>query len=132
MPTNTLSLQIVGAEPIEARHIEHATRSLRRELDALHDVQTASLAGAIPALAKAGGAIEIGQIALTLLGSGGVAVGVVSALKDWLLRNRRMKLRVKKGDMEIELDVAGQGDLEAALTTVHQMLDGPDTQASLG
>lgn len=122
MEPSTLSLRVEGDD---AREVEQATRVLREELDRLRDVRADAVAGVLPAGAKAAGALELGQIVLTLLGSGGVAVGVIAALKDWLTRNRRMKLRVKRGDVEVELDVAAADELPAALATLRTLLQPP-------
>ncbi|MDM0110016.1 hypothetical protein QTH97_34270 [Variovorax sp. J22R24] len=56
---------------------------------------------------KAGGEFGAAQLALTLLGSGGVAVTVLGVVKDWLARQPpQTHLKIKIGGEELELSTA--------------------------
>jgi hypothetical protein len=69
----------------------------------------------------------LGQILLTAMGSGGIAVTLVSVLRDWLTRNKDFKLRIKRGETEIELSGSSPEKLKGMLAEVKSLLmDIPD------
>ena len=73
----------------------------------------------------------LGQLLLATVGSSGVAVTVLSLLRDWLLRNRGFKLRVKRDGTEFELEGSGPRQLPNLLAQVRPLLvaarETPDT-----
>jgi Effector Associated Constant Component 1 len=71
----------------DAREVEELTRRLRSELLRL-DVESVSPLPGPPAPegAKAGDAVAWSTLVLTLAASGGVVTTVISALRDWLVR----------------------------------------------
>ena len=120
-----LKIQITG-DDIEASELDAVTRRLRTELAAVDGCEVALLATAAPVGAK-GDAILLGQLLLSFIGSGGIAVTLISVLRDWLTRHDDFKLRIKRGENEIELSGGNPQELKRLLAEVKSLLvDIPD------
>jgi type IV secretory pathway TrbD component len=64
----------------------------------------------------------LGQLLLTVMGSGGMAVTLISVLRDWLTRHQDVKIRVKRGETEIELSGGNPEELKGLLAEIKSLL----------
>ena len=121
-----LMIQITSDEA-DASELDTATRRLMAELSAVEGCEISQPSVAVPVGAKAGDAILLGQLLMSLIGSGGIAVTLISVLRDWLTRHQDFKLRIKRGDTEIELNGSSPEELKGLLAEVKSLLvDMPD------
>jgi len=102
-----LILQVEAGPQADPDQIDRQTRTLIRELRELHieSIEPARLANPPPG-AKAGEAIALGSVVVSVLPS--ILETVILFLRDWSSRSsdRRVKLRFQVGDnlLEIEYD----------------------------
>lgn len=124
MSHDALQLELVasGAEPAE---VEDALRRLHDELETVGGIDVSRPEGSAQRGAKAGEFSLVGQLLVTLLGSGGVAVAMVGVLKDWLTRHQGMKLRVKRGNDEIEVSGTTPDELAKLLSRMKAWMPEP-------
>lgn len=121
-----LMIQITS-NAADASELDTATRRLMAELSAVEGCEINQSPAAVPDGAKAVGASRLGQLLLTAIGSGGIAATLVSVLRDWLTRHQDFKLRIKRGDTEIELSGGSPEELTRLLAEVKSLLvDLPD------
>jgi len=74
-----------------------------------------------------GDATLLGQLLLSFIGSGGIAVTLILVLRDWLIRHDDFKLRLKRGETEIELSGGNPQELKGLLAEIKSLLvDIPD------
>lgn len=96
-----LNVNIVrdGLDDIE---IDAMVRDLKRELE---DLPVAFPERPSPRSERGakGSAMEIGDLIVTLAGTGGVLAGVVSSIQAWASRNERRRVKIEVGDDSIEL-----------------------------
>ena len=92
-----IEIVIPGASLAE---LDLATRQVARQLAAIHGCEVSHRLSQSPDGSKSADGATIGQIVLAVVGSGGVAAGVLSTVGGWLGRNREAKLRIKRGDSE--------------------------------
>lgn len=116
-----LMIQIASNEA-EASELDTATRRLRAELLAVDGCEVSQPTAAVPVGAKAVDASLLGQLLLTTIGSGGIAVTLISVLRDWLTRHKDFKLRIKRGETEIEVSGGNPEDLKSLLAEVKSLL----------
>jgi len=117
----------IASDEAEASELDTATRRLMAELSAVEGCEVSQASAAVPVGAKAGDAILLGQLLMSLIGSGGIAVTLISVLRDWLTRHQDFKLRIKRGDTEIELNGSSPEELKGLLAEVKSLLvDIPD------
>ena len=121
-----LMIQITS-NAADASDLDTATRRLMAELSAVEGCEISQSSAVVPDGAKAVGASRLGQLLLTAIGSGGIAATLVSVLRDWLTRHQDFKLRIKRGDTEIELSGGSPEELTRLLAEVKSLLvDLPD------
>lgn len=121
-----LMIQITS-NAADASELDTATRRLMAELSAVEGCEISQSTAPAPDGAKAVGASRLGQLLLTAIGSGGIAATLVSVLRDWLTRHQDFKLRIKRGDTEIELSGGSPEELTRLLAEVKSLLvDLPD------
>ena len=121
-----LMIQIASDEA-EASELDAATRRLMAELSRVDGCEVSQASAAVPVGAKAVDAALLGQLLLTLIGPAGVAVALVSVLRDWLTRHKDFKLRIKHKDTEIEFSGGSPEELKGLLAEVKSLLvDMPD------
>lgn len=115
MSGDALRIQLVAddADPLE---LEGAVRRLHDELGMLTELEVARPTARAPRKSKSGELALAGQLLVTVLGSGGVAVAMVGVIKDWLSRHQGMKLRVKRGNDEIEVSGVRSDELAKLLS----------------
>jgi len=116
-----LMLQIASDEAGDSE-LDAVTRRLMAELSRVDGCEVSQAAAAVPVGAKAIDAALLGQILLTLIGSGGIAVTLISVLRDWLTRHKDFKLKIKRGDTEIELSGGSPEELKGLLAEVKSLL----------
>jgi hypothetical protein len=116
-----LMIQIASDEA-DASELDAATRRLRAELQAVEGCDISQASTVVPMGAKAGDAISLGQLVLSLVGSGGIAVTLISVLRDWLTRHKDFKLKIKRGATEIELSGGNPAELKGLLAEVKTLL----------
>jgi hypothetical protein len=105
-PFVPLQLEVdVSIESADDHDVDSATRMLLAELQEIPSLRILTSHVAPPANAKAADAVTIGQLAL-VLASGGLLSTVVSAIRDWMLRDRRRAVRIRIGDNELDLQNA--------------------------
>ncbi len=97
-----LTLQILAPREADDEEVFDRTRYLKSELEELRVdeanlVRTPALAGA-----KAGEAILIGTMAIAALPA--ILTPLFDLVRDWLARNRDIKIKAKIGDQEIEIE----------------------------
>ena len=114
---SALALEVCSSDA-DARELDDATRRLRDEIERATDVAITWPAAVTPSGAKAADAAIVGQLLLAAIGSGGVAVTLVSVFRDWLSRHRGFKLRLRRGDDEIEVSGLTPQEFEALLPKV--------------
>jgi hypothetical protein len=117
----------IASEEADASELDAATRRLMAELQAVEGCEINPASTVAPMGAKAGDAIPLGQLLVSLVGSGGIAVTLISVLRDWLTRHQDFKLRIKHGETEIELSGSSPEELKSLLAEVKTLLvDLPD------
>jgi hypothetical protein len=97
-----LTLELVN-EQADGSELDEATRTLQDDLDALDGCTVGQPSRPAPPGTKGLDAALTGQLLLATVGSGGIAVTLLSVLRDWLMRHKEYKLRIKRGEVEIEL-----------------------------
>ena len=116
-----LMIQIANDEA-EASELDAATRRLRAELSVVDGCEVSQPTASAPAGTKAADVSLLGQLLLTVMGSGGMAVTLISVLRDWLTRHKDFKIRVKRGETEIELSGGNPEELKGLLAEVKSLL----------
>jgi len=116
-----LMIQIASDEG-EASELDAATRRLMAELSVVDGCEVSQPKGAAPLGAKSVDVNLLGQLLLSAIGSGGIAVTLISVLRDWLTRHKDFKLRIKRGDTEIELSGANPEELKSLLAEAKSLL----------
>lgn len=109
-------------EHADASELDQATRALRDDLVDLDGCTVTQPNAPAPAGTKGIDPAVLGQLLLATVGSGGIAVTVVSVVRDWLMRNKDYKLRIKRGETEVELAGANAQELKGLLADVKAML----------
>jgi hypothetical protein len=105
----------VSSSELEPEEVQRATRKLEQ---ALRDEAGADVALATTEAAGTKGDIPLwGQIIMTLIGSGGVAVTAIKVLGDYVKKNRKIEVKVKtpNGEMTIKTENADSASLVALL-----------------
>lgn len=121
-----ITLQIASDEA-DASELDAATRRLIAELSAVDGCEASQATAQAPAGTKAVDVGLLGQLLLTTIGSGGIAVTLISVLRDWLTRHKDFKLKIKRGKTEIELSGGNPEELKGLLAEVKSLLaDMPD------
>jgi hypothetical protein len=117
----------IASDEADASELDAATRRLMAELSAVDGCEISQPPAAVPVGAKAGDTILLGQLLMSLIGSGGIAVALISVLRDWLTRHKDFKLRIKREDTEIELSGGNPAELKGLLAEVKSLLvNAPD------
>jgi hypothetical protein len=101
-----LTLLVKPAADADPEELDHATRSLRAELQDLPiDSISLATAGEVPAGAKAGDAVAIGSLVLSLAPI--VMPVLIDFLKSWIARKegRLIVIRKKLGDAATEIEI---------------------------
>jgi hypothetical protein len=120
-------LMQIASDEADASELDAATRRLRAELQAVEGCDIRQPSAVVPVGAKAVDASLTGQLLLTAFGSGGIAVTLISVLRDWLTRHRDFTLKIKRGATEIELSGSSPEELKSLLAEVKTLLvDLPD------
>ena len=101
MPSNIL-LTINPAADADRQEVEELTQSLFTELEPIVDVSRVS-SGAPPVTSKAIDATIVGQLALSLVQSGGVLVTAIAAVQAWLLRQNARSIIIEIDGTNVEL-----------------------------
>src|SRR5688572_14886521 len=85
--TTELKATLEAPKYVSAEEVMHLTMQLRQELLET-DVRTVEVikSGEAPAGSRAGEAVTIGALLMTLAASGGVLTTIISTVKDWLTR----------------------------------------------
>lgn len=102
--------------------LDDATRSLRAELAELPiDAVSLATAGEVPAGAKAGDAVALGTLTLTLAPI--VVPALIEFLKSWMARKegRTIVIRKKLGDAETNVEIKGPLS-ESAISAIVERL----------
>jgi len=107
--TLRLVLEVGNDSDGDAEEVDRLTRRLRREiLD--QEVESAELVttGEIPEGARAGEAIAIGSLLVTLLPS--VLPHLIDLLGGWLKRDttRTIKIKLQRGETSVDLELDGR------------------------
>ena len=116
-----ITIQLVG-DGADASELDAAARRLISELSAVEGCEISPVTMPAPPGTKAADIGLLGQLLLTAIGSGGVVVTLVSVLRDWLTRNKDFKLKIKRGDAEIELSGGKPEELKGLLAEVKSLL----------
>jgi|SRR5262245_2051915 len=114
----------VSCVDADASELDEATRQLRCELESHTALAVSAPLAAVPIGAKSADPAIVGQLLLAAVGSGGLAVTLVSVFKDWLFRHRGFKLKLKRGDDEIEVSGLSPEEFEALLPKVRSWVPG--------
>jgi len=123
MTSESLLLEIVTDCDTDLRALEYARIALQRELSSLPDIESSALPLEVPQDSKAASGVEVGQIVLSLLATGGVVTALVSTLREWLVRNQTFRVRIRRGDFELELDSASAKDAVTAEKTLLRLIE---------
>ncbi|MGZ5009422.1 MAG: effector-associated constant component EACC1 [Methylobacter sp.] len=118
---NKLIIQVTCDE-VDPSELDAATRRLRAELSAVEGCEVSQPNATIPVGVKALDAVLLGQLLLSAIGSGGIAVTLISVLRDWLTRHNEYKIRIKCGENEIELSGSDPEKLKSMLIVFKPML----------
>jgi hypothetical protein len=104
MSLHRLHIGIYPEGPTDLDELSRLTRRLRADLLSL-DVETVDMVKAVPAPddAKAGDAIEWGQLAVALVASGGILTTLISAIQSWLTRSKANAVVIEIGGDRLEL-----------------------------
>jgi hypothetical protein len=103
-----ITLSVLSSE-LDPEELQQATRKLEQALrdEAGADVTLA----ATSAVAGTKGDIPLwGQIVMTLIGSGGVAVTAIKVLGDYVKKNRKIEVKVKTPNGEITIKTENADD----------------------
>jgi hypothetical protein len=116
------TLLIEGGPDSDEREIDRLTRSLLSEIDEtnVEDAKIPPSAGPPPEGSKPGEAITIGQIAVDVLPV--VIPALIGLLQGWLLRQQNQSIKVKIGEIEVEIPRGlPQAELERIVDQVQQI-----------
>jgi hypothetical protein len=118
MATENISIVFnVGSPEGDAQDIEDLTISLTDELQVLDGVRSvARLRAATPPAGTKGDPLT-GSLLVTLAGSAGISA-LVTAIGAWLAagRNRRLKIKIGKNELDVPVDSSlGKPDVQALL-----------------
>jgi hypothetical protein len=116
-----ITIQLFGDEA-DVHELDAVARRLSSELEALEGCEVSPATSPAPAGAKAVEIGLLGQLLLTIIGPSGVAVALVAVLRDWLARHKDFKLKIKRGDTEIELSGGDPEKLQGLLAEVKSLL----------
>jgi len=97
----------IASEEVEDSELDAATRRLRDELSRVDGCEVSQPAVSGPAGTKAMEMALLGQLLLSAIGSGGIAVTLISVLRDWLIRHKDFILKIKRKPGEIEIELSG-------------------------
>lgn len=129
MADDSMLVLEVCAPDADPRELDEATRQLRDEIERAADVAVTRPGVAAPPGAKSADAAIAGQLLLAAVGSGGIAVALVSVLKDWLFRHRGFRLRLRCGADEIEVSGLTSREFEALLPRIRSWA--PDARVAV-
>jgi len=112
-----LSLQIEPGADLDAEELERLAVGLREELLGLDvgSVQFVS-AGPAPEGARAVEALALGAMVITAVRSGAAVLSVVTAVRSWLNRNKKNRVRLTLNGHELELDGLSGSDQQRIVT----------------
>jgi hypothetical protein len=123
----TLLLRPADPDP-DREELDHATRSLRAELQDLPiDSVSLATAGAVPVGAKAGEAVTVGALTLSLVPI--VLPALIEFLISWMGRKEGrtiVVIRKKTGDAATEIEIRAPLS-EAAISDLVEQLSPPST-----
>ncbi|SOE81020.1 hypothetical protein SAMN05446927_4274 [Caballeronia arationis] len=100
--TQRILVTINSALDADKQEVEDLTQSLFAELEPIVDVARVS-SGKAPTGSKAIDTAIIGQLALSLVHSGGVLVTAIGAAQAWLLRQNGRSILIEFDGSKIEL-----------------------------
>jgi hypothetical protein len=103
--------------------IDSAARVLYEELRSIGSIEVTAEEVSSPANAKSATAGQLTTLVLTLLGSGGAFVAMINVLRDWLLRNKDVKIRVKRGTTELEISGMDPASIESLAPQLNLLLN---------
>jgi hypothetical protein len=120
MNDKQLSIELISDEGLA--ETDSAARVLWDELSSLRDVKVDAAKAAVPANAKSGDPGTISTLILTVLGSHGLAALLSGVLRDWLMRNKTFKIRVKRGKDVVEISGGKPSEAAAVLPEINKIL----------
>jgi hypothetical protein len=115
-----LSIELISADG--SAEVDSAARVLWDELSALRDLKVEPAKAAVPANAKSGDPGTISTLILTILGSHGLAALLSGVLRDWLMRNKTFKIKVKRGKDVVEISGGKPSEAAAILPEISKIL----------
>jgi hypothetical protein len=116
-----LSIELTS-DGADAGEVDSASRALWDGLYKVKDIEVDAASGPIPANAKSAAAGVISTLAITILGSRGVANGLSAALRDWLTRYKTFKVKIKRGENFVEISGVKPSDVETLLPKLENLL----------
>jgi hypothetical protein len=115
-----LSIELIS--DADAPEVDLAARVLWSELSDLRELKVAPAKGAVPANAKSADTGSISTLILTVLGSHGLAAVLSSVLRDWLMRNKKFRIKVKRGEDVVEISGGKPSEAAAVLPEINRIL----------
>lgn len=106
----------------DAVETDSALRTLWRELSRADGINVSAAASPAPANAKSATAGALSALAVTLLGSGGVAIALINVLKDWLRRHDAFAIKVVCNGQTIEISGTSPENIGRLLSQIQQHL----------
>jgi hypothetical protein len=107
----------------DAAEIDSASRVLWGELSAIRGVKVEAARGSVPVNAKSADPGSISTLVLTVLGSHGLATMLTGVLKDFIDRNRGLKIVVKRGKDVVEITGAKPSDAGQLVPNMEKLLE---------